>query len=140
MSKLKVFFITLTISCLLLVGIGAKTYSFDLFNRTCSGDIVKNDQNTNSAVCKDSESGRKDTARNNGIIRIIKTVADIVAVITGVFAVINIILGGFLFATAGGNSENIANARRRIVASLVGLIIVVLAWTITRFIVNRVIQ
>jgi hypothetical protein len=51
--------------------------------------------------------------------------------------VIMIIIAGFAMVTSAGNSEAVANARRRIVSAIVGLLIVALAWAIVRFVVDR---
>ena len=79
-------------------------------------------------------------ANDNPAVRIIKSAANIVAVVAGVAAVIMIILGGFTLITSAGNQESVSKARRRVVYSLVGLAIVGLAWTITRLITDRVLQ
>jgi hypothetical protein len=65
---------------------------------------------------------------------------DIIAVVTGIAAVVVIILGGLTMATSGGNTEAVANARRRVLYSLVGLVVVALAWTILTFLTNKLIK
>ena len=137
--SLRIVFLVIVANLLLVFGFNTKTSAFDLFGRTCSNDIVNNDKNTNSSVCEANNNAKSDTRNNNAVTRTINTIANILAAVAGVFAIINIILGGFLFATSAGNSENVALAKRRITHSLIGLIIVVMAWTITKFIINQVI-
>ncbi|MBI2007792.1 hypothetical protein HYS85_00945 [Candidatus Saccharibacteria bacterium] len=79
----------------------------------------------------------------------INKAANIIAVIGGVAAVIVIIIGGIMYATAGGaavgqragDSPNRAKkAQAAITGALIGLVVIALAWAITRFIVDRVVQ
>ena len=73
----------------------------------------------------------------NGIIN---TAANIIALVAGIGAVIMIVLGGFAYVTSGGNAESAKKARQRILAAVIGLLVVALAWAIVRFVTDRVIQ
>lgn len=112
---------------------GVKVLAFDLFGPTCNNDKAKS-----SAVCTGSGRVQSDTDKNNVVLRTIKVGANIIGALAGAAAVIMIIVGAFSFVTSGGNSEKTQNARRRIINASVGLAIVVLAWTITRFITDKV--
>lgn len=83
-----------------------------------------------SPICKD-----RDTT-TNPVNQKIKTAADIVAIATGVAAVILIIIGGFTMVTSAGNTEAVASARKRVTYAVIGLVIVALAWTIIAFVTN----
>lgn len=90
-----------------------------------------------SAVCQDTNNGTG--AKNNpltGSNGVIMKVANIISVIAGVAAVIIIIVGGFKFVVAGGDSNEVANARRTIIYALVGLIVIAAA----RFLVSLVVS
>lgn len=76
----------------------------------------------------------------NPINEKIKVAAAIVAIATGLAAVIFIILGGITMITSGGNAENVANARKRIIYAVVGLVIVGLAYTIISFVTDKLIK
>lgn len=89
-------------------------------------------QAPNSPVCKD-----KNTTENPAV-DVIASAANIIAILTGLAAVIMIIISGLTMITSGGNQETVTNARKRLVAALIGLVIVVLAWTITRFVIDKV--
>lgn len=91
-------------------------------------------QAPNSPICADK--GTKD----NPAIHVIKVAADIVALLTGIAAVILIIISGFTLVSSAGNQESVTKARRRIFAAIVGLVIVALAWTITRFVTDKLVQ
>jgi hypothetical protein len=108
--------------------------AFDLFptDTVCSGQAAK------SPACQQAagQSGKG----GGPVVDIINTAANIIALITGIGGVIMIILGGFSLVTSGGNAEAVATGRRRIIYSLVGMLIVAFAWAITRFITDKLIQ
>ena len=93
-----------------------------------------NSKTANSPICAD-----KNTT-TNPVNQKIKVAADIVAIATGVSAVIFIILGGFTMITSAGNAEAVGNARKRITYAVVGLIVVALAWTAISFVTDRLIK
>ena len=51
-------------------------------------------------------------------------------------AVIMIIVGGFMWMTAGGNEERVEKAKKMISAAVIGLIIILLAWAIVIFVIG----
>jgi hypothetical protein len=65
-------------------------------------------------------------------------VANIIAIIGGIAAVITIIVAGFIFVTAGGDASKVSAARTMITYAVVGLLVIFLARTIVAFIVTRV--
>ena len=91
-------------------------------------------QAPDSPVCKSQGT------TNNPVTHIINVTATIVASITGIAAVVMIILGGLSYISAGGSVEQAAKARRQIAYSAVGLVVVALAWAITVFITDNVIH
>src|SRR5580765_7663076 len=78
------------------------------------------DQAPSSPVCAN-------TVKNNNknqVVTVINEASAIIATLTGIGAVIVIIIGGFSFVTAGGNTEQATAARRRILSAVIGLVIV----------------
>ena len=75
-----------------------------------------------------------------GIWAIAFAVIDMLLYLAGIVAVISIIIAGIMFITSGGNSEKAASARRRIVNSVIGLIIVVTASVLVSYIGNTIIK
>ncbi len=57
----------------------------------------------------------------------------------GVVAVVIILFGGFKWMTAGGNDENVAEAKRLIIAGIVGLAIILSAYAIASFVISSVV-
>lgn len=54
----------------------------------------------------------------------------------GIVAVIFLIYGGYTWLTAGGEEERIRRAKKIIINTLIGLVIILLAWAIVRFVLN----
>jgi hypothetical protein len=95
-------------------------------------------QAPDSAVCQASKTSRDDNQNNNVVLKTINTASNIIALVAGLVAVIMIIIAGFTYATAGGNAEGTKNARNRIIYAAVGLVIIASAWSITRFVLDKV--
>lgn len=56
----------------------------------------------------------------------------------GIIAVIVVLYGGFRWMTASGNDEKVAEAKRILIAGLIGLAIVLTALAITTFVINQI--
>lgn len=54
----------------------------------------------------------------------------------GTVAVVIILYGGFVWMTAGGNEENVATAKKILVNGVIGLVIIILAFSIASFVLN----
>jgi hypothetical protein len=140
MSKTKVLLLLLLPIVLLCVSVST-VHAFNLFNDACSGQKA-----ASSPTCQQAATQTQNN--NNPAIDTINTAANIIALVTGIGAVIMIIISGFKFVTAGGATPGqragdpnaIKSARATLTASIIGLAVVALAWTITRFITDRLIQ
>ncbi len=55
----------------------------------------------------------------------------------GIVAVIVIIIAGFYYTTSSGDSAGLQRAKLAIIGSVVGLIVVIMAFAITQFILGR---
>ena len=58
----------------------------------------------------------------------------------GIVAVIIILFGGFKWMTAGGNDEKVGEAKRLIIAGIIGLAIILSAYAITTFVLESLID
>jgi cytochrome bd-type quinol oxidase subunit 2 len=58
-------------------------------------------------------------------------------VIAGIVCVIVIIVAGFMFMTASGDASLIKKAREMVVGAVIGLLVIILAFVITGFILGR---
>jgi recombinational DNA repair protein RecR len=140
-TKILLLFFTMAIC----FGLSSKVSAFDLFSHCTK---IQNANGTFTQVCgpcKDypaapmcQQASSQD--KTNPAIEIIRKAADIIAIVTGVVAVLMIMFGGLTLITSGGNTQNVEAARRRIIYALVGIVVIALAWTIIRFITDQFIQ
>lgn len=116
-------------------------------NGKCASGACQGNAET-SPLCTQAKTQKTDpVAGANGVI---SKAANLIAIVAAIGAVIMIIIGAFEFVTAGGTGfksqvagaapTKVAKARSRIASGLIGLVVVALAWTIVRFITDRVIK
>jgi hypothetical protein len=55
----------------------------------------------------------------------------------GIICVIIIIAGGYFYVTSNGNAANIKRGKDAIMGAIIGLIVVIMAFTITQFVLGR---
>lgn len=55
----------------------------------------------------------------------------------GIVCVIIIVVGGYLYVTANANASQITRAKNAILGAVVGLVFIILAFTITNFVIGR---
>lgn len=68
------------------------------------------------------------------------TVANILNItyfIAGIVAVIVIIIAGFFYVTSQGKPANVTKAKDAILYSVIGIVVIMLAFVITQFVVGR---
>lgn len=70
----------------------------------------------------------------------IMLVINIIMGFLGLIAVIIILAGGFKWMTAGGNEEKVAEAKKLIIAGIVGMAIVIGAYAIASFVVQSLVN
>ncbi len=63
---------------------------------------------------------------------------NIVYIALGTVAVVVIIVAGIMYTTSGGNAANVTKAKNAIVYAAIGLVVVLLAFTITQFVTGRI--
>lgn len=74
---------------------------------------------------------------DEAVQNIIATIVDIFSIVVGAVSVIMIIVGGLRYITSSGDSGNVQAAKNTILYAIVGLVIVIFAQTIIRFVVDR---
>ncbi len=70
----------------------------------------------------------------------IMNVVNIIMGFLGILAILIVLTGGFKWMTAGGNDDKVAEAKKLIVAGIVGLAIVLGAYAIASFVVRSLVQ
>jgi hypothetical protein len=68
---------------------------------------------------------------------IVADAINVLSVIVGIAAVVMIIIGGFRYITAAGDSGKIASAKDTIIYALVGLVIVAFSQSIVFFVLHK---
>ncbi len=110
----------------------------DLFKKNCEGS------GSGSTVCQDQkavESADKTNSADNPIYGpegVITKVVNILTAAVAIGAVVSITYAGIKLIFSGSNPQEANSARERIIYACVALIIVVLAQTIVKFIINKV--
>lgn len=67
----------------------------------------------------------------------VQTVLSTVYLWAGIICVIIIIVAGFLYVTSAGNAASIKKAKDAILGAVIGLIMTILAFAITVFVIGR---
>lgn len=128
MKHLLRVFAVLAVSGTALVALSAPSAAaIDFTNDAC-----RNPGTGNSAAC--DRGSRYPLLGNDGIIA---RATNLVAIVSGVAAVIVIIVAGLNFVTAGGDSNKVSTARKTIIFAVAGLVLIALARTIIVFVVSR---
>ena len=88
------------------------------------------------------DAGTTSSGGINGLVNmsgdeLLSNALNLVYFVAGVVSVITIIIGGILYTVASGDSGRLTKAKNTIVYAVVGLIIVLLAFTITGFVTGR---
>jgi hypothetical protein len=86
-----------------------------------------------SSAC--GTNGSDPIAGTNGVI---EKVTLLLATISGIVAVVIIIIAGFMFVISSGDAHKAATARMAIIGSLVGLVIIGAATSIITFVVSKI--
>lgn len=71
------------------------------------------------------------------------TIARLINVVMGflgIVAVIIVLIGGFMWMTAGGDEEKTGKARKLLFSGVIGLIIIFSAFAIARFVIERLVS
>jgi len=58
----------------------------------------------------------------------------------GIVAVVVILFGGFKWMTSGGDQTKVDTARKLIINGVIGLVIIILAWAITAFVIDEILK
>lgn len=87
-----------------------------------------------SAVCQEKNPKTNPLFGPDGIIT---KIAQVIAIIAGIVAVIMIIIGGFQYVLSGGDGNKTASAKNTILYALVGLIVVALAQVLVSFVLSK---
>jgi cytochrome bd-type quinol oxidase subunit 2 len=105
------------------------SYANALQDGACEG--INTVLQTPGAECGD------DGTSNEQISSTINNVINLFSLVVGAVSVIMIIYGGFKYITSGGSDDGTKSAKNTILYALVGLVIVLLAQTIVKFVFGK---
>jgi hypothetical protein len=80
-----------------------------------------------------------DPNAGNKVENLVSAVIKILSYIVGIAAVIMVMIGGFKYITANGDSGAMASARSTIIYALIGLVIAALAQVLVHFVIKKTI-
>lgn len=83
------------------------------------------------------------TASGLGTKDVRETIASVINIfmgLLGTIAIVIILIGGFQWMTAGGNEEKVEKAKQLLGAGVIGLAIILAAYSITRFVIGSLIN
>jgi nitrate reductase gamma subunit len=130
MRKFKLYLLSIAMAfgLLALPFASASAAGYDPFSGACPSG------SSEGAVC----STKTTTDPLTGTDGLISKVTKIIAIFSGVAAVIIIIIGGFMYVTSGGDSGKVSVAKDTIIYACVGLVVIVLGQSIIIFVIDRV--
>lgn len=76
---------------------------------------------------------------NRDIRETIASIINVLMGLLGIIAVVIILLGGFKWMTAGGSEDKVGEAKKLIMQGIIGLVIILSAWAIARFVVDSLV-
>ena len=126
MQKLKLFILPI-ITALLVTVVSPAGVLASSKEDVCKG--VNFTTGSSSTNCDNPTGARS-------VEEIVATVINILSVIVGIVAVIMIIVGGLKYITSSGDSNNVQSAKNTILYAVIGLVIVVVAQVLVRFVIN----
>lgn len=113
---------------LLPIGSFASTaYAANCGHGSSAKDQVLNGVGQTGTDCSKAESNVANT---------VSAAVQILSIVIGIAAVVEVISGGFKYITSGGDPQKVANAKNTLIYALVGLVIVALAQFMVHFVIN----
>ncbi|HSX34598.1 MAG TPA: hypothetical protein VLF62_03055 [Candidatus Saccharimonadales bacterium] len=127
MKRLKHYVYTIAVALIMALGLLSPVALQHVSAQTSTDEVCAGIATASGAGCNGS---------NASLNKIVSTGVNIFSTVIGIVAVIMIMVGGFKYITAGGDSGQISSAKTTIIYAIVGLIIVALAQSIVRFVLN----
>lgn len=113
----KILLFATTVFAFVVIVLPASGLAFDPYQNVCDGG-----ETNSSSVC----SGKTDPGQNpvSGQSGIINKIANVLAIIGGVIAVVIIMFSGLKIITSSGESQKIADARNAVLYASIGLVVI----------------
>lgn len=134
MKKIRLILVSLCVAlvfCLLVAPVSTVRAVYDPLNEACDGSAAAQSSN----VCRDRNfnSGQNPLDAQSGIV---PKVANIIALVGGVLAIIFIMVNGLTIMTSTGDSAKINKARDGLIYGAIGVVVIVMARLIVALIMR----
>ena len=130
MRRIKIIVLSLLLIALPVLQF-SPAYAVNIFKNVCS---TQNAGKTGG--CKDT--AQQASSHSNVFISTIKDVINLMSFITGVAAIIMLVVSGLRMTLSAGEASTVKEAKGGIIGALVGILIVVFAQAIVIFVLNRI--
>ena len=78
------------------------------------------------------------TPKNMNIEQLFGNIVNLLSIIAGMLAFIYLVYSGILYLTAAGNADNAKKGQQGIVNAIIGIVVIVAAWTIISVTINTI--
>ena len=68
---------------------------------------------------------------------IVGGIINVILTLVGLISVIVIVIAGFKYLTSGGNDEKVGEARKLLLSGIIGLVLILAAYSITSFVIRN---
>jgi len=139
---MKIKLLILTLASFLLVSMSPLTLASKDFSGFSVTDIFIEDEGEDLESTKDDESIIKDLIEeadandnvSSPVMAFILKLINILSLLVGTFAFVMILIGGFIFATSGGDEGQVDKGKAILTQAIVGLVLAFLSYTIVLFV------
>lgn len=91
------------------------------------------------ACAKEGATGSKGSLNSN-LIKTVSTVVNILLFLIGLIAVIVLVIAGFRFVTANGDTGAVTSAKNTIIYAIIGIVVAFSAYAISSFVTGQLLQ
>jgi len=81
--------------------------------------------------------GPKNNSAQEALGAVITNIVQFLLLIVGIIAFVMFVVAGFQYLTAGGNEETVEKARTTMINTIIGIVVIAIAYIIVRFIGDK---
>ena len=107
-------------------------------NAQIGDNVCQGVLSTTDDVSGDVTAGDCDEEGEESFSALLKRIINIFSIVVGAISVLMIIIGGFRYIISGGDSNGVTAGKNTILYAIVGLVIVLFAQVIVRFVLTNV--
>ncbi len=76
--------------------------------------------------------------RSRSVPELLAYIIKILLVLSGIIAILFVIIGGYQYITSGGNAETATKGQRTVTNAVIGIVIIILSYVIVNAVVNTI--